>query len=465
MYPMQVVVSSFALVIGAGTALLSLPFATKTGTRMPLVDAFFTAVSATCVTGLTVVDTGTYFSTFGQLVVLACVQIGGLGLMTLTTVFVVLMGARLAIPDRIAIQQLFLHTPTNNIRKLITYIVLATFLVEAVGAVIFSVAWTLQGRFDSVGETVYRSVFHSITSFCNAGFSLDQDSIHRFYDDPVTLVVTSLLIIVGGLGFLVGLDLKSFVQQRFLRFRAKTRNVDPARLPRRPRLSVHSKFVLITGFALIVIGTLSYYIIERNGVFADMPAGTAWLNAYFSSVTTRSAGFSTVDFGGMSGAALLCTMVLMLIGGGPGSTAGGVKTSTFGLLIAFSISRWKGHKHLNAFGRTIPQLSIDRAAGVVIAISVLFVLGSSVLMATETYDLTSRESQNSFLSVMFETASAIGTTGLTMGRTAELGAASKLVCCLLMFLGRVGPLTLALAISRREKRVQFRYAEENIMIG
>src|SRR5918996_2169200 len=216
LHPTQVVILSFALVILIGTALLSLPFATRTGERMPLVDAFFTATSATCVTGLVVVDTGTAFSTFGQLVILTCIQIGGLGLMTLTTVFVVLVGRRVAIMDRIAVQESFHHTPTGNIRTLVKYIVVATLSIEAAGAAVLMLHWTMQGRFGSFGETAYSAVFHSISAFCNAGFSLQGDSLVGYRNDPLTIIVMSILITIGGLGFLVGLDIKEYVQQRYL---------------------------------------------------------------------------------------------------------------------------------------------------------------------------------------------------------------------------------------------------------
>ncbi len=464
--PTQIVILSFVLVIFLGTALLSLPQATATGERMPLVDALFTIVSATCVTGLIVVDTGTYFSTFGQLVILACIQIGGLGLMAFTTIFVVVLGQRVAITDRLAILQSFYHSPTANIGLLVRYILFTTLIVEAIGAVILTINWMLQARFSSFGETVYHAIFHSISAFCNAGFSLNADSMIGYSSDGVTLITMSLLIIVGGIGFLVAMDVKEYFDAMFRKRAVATRiHESVEQIVRRPRLSVHSKFVLITTASLLVIGTVSYYFLERNGLFADMSVGVAWLNAFFSSVTARTAGFNTFDYGAMSGAALLCTMVLMFIGASPGSAGGGVKTSTFGVLVAYSISRWRGHKHLNIFGRTIPQISIDRAAGVVISAVALLIIVSSVLMAIETYHMTSKESQVSFLPILFEAISAFGTVGLSMGETPKLGDAGKLVIALVMFLGRIGPLTLALAISPAQADKQFKYPEENIMVG
>jgi trk system potassium uptake protein len=464
--PTQIVIASFAFVITLGTILLSLPFATASGERMALVDAFFTAVSATCVTGLVVVDTGTYFSTFGQLVILFCIQVGGLGLMAFTTIFVVALGNRVAIADRLAIQQSFHHSPISNIKRLVKYIVSVTLLVETVGAIILTVHWTIQQRFATFGETVYSAIFHSVSAFCNAGFSLNADSLVGHHADGITVLTMSTLIIVGGIGFLVALDVKQYIQCLYSKRAAETRIHESIELiVRKPRLSVHSKFVLITTTALIIIGTVSYFILERNGLFADMPAGVAWLNAFFCSITPRTAGFNTVDYAGMSGAALLCTMVLMFIGASPGSAGGGVKTSTFGVLIAYSITRWLGHRNLNIFDRTIPQLSIDRAAGVVISAVALLIIVSSVLMAIQTYEMTSKFSQNSFLPILFESISAFGTVGLSMGETANLGMSGKIVIGIVMFLGRIGPLTLALAISPKPHEKQFRFPEENIMVG
>src|SRR5919106_1214130 len=466
LHPTQIVILSFALVILIGTALLSLPFASRSGERMPLLDAFFTATSATCVTGLVVVDTGTTFSLFGQLVILACIQVGGLGLMTLTTVFVVLAGRRVAIADRIAVQESFHHTPTGNIRTLVKYIIVATLSIEAAGAAVLMLHWTAQGRFGSFGETAYSAIFHSVSAFCNAGFSLHADSLVGYQNDSLTVILMSVLIIIGGLGFLVSLDIKGYVQQRYFEplWSSQVRERVQA-IRTRPRLSVHTKFVLTTTAALLLIGTVSYYFLERNGLFAGMSPQTIWLNAYFCSVTPRTAGFNTIDFAAMSGAGLLCTMVLMFIGASPGSTGGGVKTSTFGVLVAYSLSRWRGQAHLNAFNRTVPQVSIDRAGSVVIAAVVLVILAASVLMSTETIDLTSRASQTRFLSIAFETISAFGTVGLSMGETPTMSFAGKLLIAVVMFLGRIGPLSLALAISRRQRRAQYRYAEENIMVG
>ena len=459
--PARLVASSFAGVILLGTFLLSLPIATRSGDSIPVIDALFTAASATCVTGLIVYDTGTTFSLFGQIVILACIQIGGLGLMTFTTLFLVFAGRRMAIINRIALQESFYHTPTQQIRTLIRYIVVAAFTTEALGAIVLSVHWLITNRFDTVSETIYQAVFHSISAFCNAGFSLFSDSLTGFQRDPVVQFVMTSLIIAGGLGFLVVLDIEQYVKRMFFRrFFPGERSMSI-----RPRLGVHTKLVLITTFILLVIGTISYYFLERRGVFVHLSETEAWMNAYFCSVTPRTAGFNTVDYARMSGASLLCTMVMMFIGASPGSTGGGVKTSTFAALIGYAFMRWRGHARLHLFHRTIPQVALDRGAAIVIAGISLVIIASSVLMVTETYGDTPGESRRDMISILFETISAFGTVGLSMGATPLLTYAGKIVLTIVMFMGRIGPMTLALAISRKQGAVQYRYAEENIMVG
>ncbi len=322
----ELLILSFAAVIAAGTLLLSLPYATRTHVPLHTVDAFFTAVSATCVTGLVVFDVGSRLSLFGQLVVLSCIQVGGLGLMTLTTVFGVLLGHRLGVTDRAAIESSFHHSPGAPMSSLVRHVVVSTLLIEGAGAALLSFHWLAARRFPSVAETVYQAVFHAISAFCNGGFSLFAANLAGFQQDWVVLLVISTLIVLGGLGFLVGLDLRMFVHAAVDRWRLGP----DAAGHRRPRLAVHTRLVLIVTGGLIVVGTVSYYLIERERLFAGLGLGPALVNAYFCAVTPRTAGFNTVDFGAMTAGGLLCTMVLMMIGASPGSTGGGIKTSTFG---------------------------------------------------------------------------------------------------------------------------------------
>lgn len=464
--PAETVVLSFGGAIGVATLLLWLPISSATGESIRFIDAFFTAVSATCVTGLTVIDTGIHFSPFGELVILACIQIGGLGLMVFTTVFLMLTARRLRIADRVAVQESYSQGASSSIRNLVLYIVGATLVTEAIATVVLALHWWSDGRFDSLLTSFYYAAFHAVSAFCNAGFALFPDSAVRFQQDVLTQLVLTSLIVAGGVGFLVTLDVKQYLEQRYFRRHWSTEvEARVSAIRPRPRLSLHSKLVLITTGALLVIGTVSYYLLERNGVLAGMGTGYAWLNAYFTSVTARTAGFNTVDFSQMGGPALLCTMVLMFIGASPGSTGGGIKTSTFALLIVYAVTRWRGRTTVHAFGRTVPRESRDRAGAVVVLGVALVVLAASAMIAVETRGRTAEESQQLFLPVLFETVSAFGTVGLSLGHTPELTDWGRLILSVLMFMGRVGPLTLALAIGRREQREHYHYAEENIMVG
>lgn len=464
--PAQILVFSFAAVIATGTLLLMLPAASTSGTSLRFVDAFFTIVSATCVTGLAVVDTGSAFTTFGQLVILVCIQIGGLGFMTFTTVFLVALGKRLTIADRVLIQESFHHSPTGKLSTLIVYIFSATALTELVGTLLLTKRWLEQGLYTEFGDAFYSAAFHAISAFCNAGFSLFPDNLMRFQRDAFTQLVISALIVVGGLGFLTGLDLKEYLQQRlFIRFWPQAARQRVERMRPRPRLSLHTKFAVVTTAVLLLIGTVSFYVLERNGVLAGMSAATAWLNAWFCSVTPRTAGFNTVDYGQMSGPALLCTIVLMFIGGSPGSAAGGVKTTTFGLLLIYALFRWRGHESPHAFNRSIPQATLERATAVIVLAVGVIVLAVSALLAAEGRAGTAAESQARFLPLLFEGFSSFGTVGLSMGITPQLTDAGKLILCGLMFVGRIGPATVAMAVGTRKVQAKFRYAEENVMVG
>ena len=383
-HPAQLVAFSFAVVIMIATVLLSLPAASRTGQPIPFIDALFTATSATCVTGLVTLDIGTRFTLFGQIVILCCIQIGGLGLMAFTTVFSVALGRRLAIADRIAIQESFHHSPTGNLATLILYIVISTVITEAIGAVALAIWWSRTGVFDSFGSAVYPAIFHSISAFCNAGISLFSDGLVRLDNDPFSLGVFSALIIAGGLGFLVGLDVKEYIQQKYFAFLWSPRVRERVQAIRpRPRVSLHTKLVLAVTAALLVVGAVSYYGLERGGVLRDMTVGQAILNSWFCSVTARTAGFNSVDSGRFGGPALLCTMVLMFIGASPGSTGGGVKTSTFGVLIVYAMYRWRGHGVPHVFRRSIPAEAIDRATSVVVAAVAVVIVASSFLMGFE----------------------------------------------------------------------------------
>jgi trk system potassium uptake protein TrkH len=441
-------VASFALVIGLGALLLSLPVA-HAGGPVSLLDAFFTATSATCVTGLTVVDTGSRFSPFGQAVVLGLIQVGGLGLMTFAVFVGIALGGRVAFTERVVIQETMHHTATAGVRRLVRHVLVFTFLAEVAGALLL---W-LRFRGESVpGGAAWAAVFHAVSAFCNAGFSLFPDSLVRYRGDMPVNIVISGLVVLGGLGFLASMELRDHVVARLRRVRP-------------PQASLHTRLVLAVTVGLLAGGMLVYLSLEWDNVLAGMPLGERVLAAWFLSVTPRTAGFNTVDYGQMASQTLFFTIFLMFVGASPGSTGGGLKTTTFGLLVALVVARWRGRGRASVFHRTIPHAVMDRALLLAMLAWALVSLGIGLLAITATGDMPYLEERPRFVAMMFEAVSAFATVGLSTGITPTLAPGSKLVLIALMFVGRVGPLTLVLAMRPRTQRGRFRYAEENVMVG
>jgi len=435
-------------VILLGTLLLVLP-AAHAGEPLTLLDALFTATSATCVTGLTVVDTGSRFSPFGQAVVLGLIQVGGLGLMTFAVFAGMALGGHVAFTGRALIQDTMHHTPTVGVRRLVRHVVLFTLASELVGAVVL---WL---RFREIGPpraALWSSLFHAVSAFCNAGFSLHADSLTRFRSDLVVNLGVSGLVLLGGLGFLASIELR---EQLLSRLRRK----------RPPLPSLHTRLVLLMSGVLLAVAVVVYLVLEWDNVLRGLPLGERLLAAWFMAVTPRTAGFNTIDYGQATSESLFFTIFLMFVGASPGSTGGGIKTTTFGLLVALVVARWRGRGRASLFHRTIPHAVMDRALLLAILAWALVSLGVALLVAVETGGLPHQQASPGFLALMFEAVSAFGTVGLSTGITPQLAASSQLVLVALMFVGRVGPLTLVLAMGPREPRGRFRYAEENVMVG
>jgi trk system potassium uptake protein TrkH len=432
----------------AGTLLLSLPFA-RAGDPLALVDALFTATSAVCVTGLTVVDIGTRFSAAGQAVILALIQVGGLGLMTFAVFVGVVLGRRMAFTDRMVIQDSMHHTPKAGVGRLVRYVLSFTLVVEATGATLLWLRF--RGQFPA-GQAVWHSIFHAVSAFCNAGFGLLPDSFVRYRGDLLVNLAVTGLVVVGGLGFLVNMELWDQVSLRLRKIRP-------------PLPTLHTRLALTVTVALLLGSTVMFLALEWNNVLRGLPVGERLLAGWFQSVTPRTAGFNTVDFGRVSSDTLFFTMFLMFVGASPGSTGGGIKTTTFGLLVALVVARWRGHGRATLFHRTIPHAVMDRALTLALLASALVSLSVGLLVATETRGVPFGAAAPRFLALMFEAVSAFGTVGLSTGITASLSAAGKLVLMVLMYAGRVGPLTLVLAVGPRPDRGRFRYAEENVMVG
>jgi trk system potassium uptake protein TrkH len=447
--PPFVLVASFALLILLGALGLRFLPGLYTGTGMFMIDALFTATSAVCVTGLTVVDTATYFTFWGQLWVLLFIQLGGIGLLTLTTAIIGAIGGRVSIRSELCVA----GTKRADVRSMwhlagqVTRFTLAT---EAIGALALFLLWL--PRF-SVGDALWHAVFHSVSAFCNAGFSTFTTSLEGFHGDIATLVVISLLIIVGGLGYLILREIWSWWRTRPL-------------AGRRQRVSTHSFAALAVTAALLVFGTAFYLAFEGDGVLAGMDAGDRYANAWFLSVTARTAGFNAVPYGELGPSGGLLTMMLMFVGGSPGSTAGGVKTTTLAVLVALAWARMKARHDVAIHGRGVPQETIERSVSLTLLALIVLTLSFFVLTATMTAGVSAAEARAAFLPLGFEVMSAFCTVGLSMGITPALSAGGKLVIIFLMFVGRVGLFSFFSAILlRRRHAPPYRLASEDLIVG
>ena len=451
--PTRLLVMSFIVVIAAGTLLLTFPRATTDHEGADLVDAVFTSTSATCVTGLIVMNTRhddraapelRSFSSFGELVILVLIQIGGLGIMTLSGAVVVLLGRRLTMRSRGLLQNLVDEDSGHGMVQTIRSIVIMTFAVEGVGALLLFLL--LGEEVPDAGPRAWVAVFHSVSAFCNAGFSLWSDSLMRLRDSVAVNAVISVLIILGGLGFsVVGATIS--LGGRF--------GVGAKRTAR--RFPVHAHLVLVTTFGLLLAGTIAWYFLEFGRSLDGMSVPEKLLASFFQSVTLRTAGFNTVDFAEIGRVTVIVSVVFMIIGGSPGGTAGGIKTSTLAVLVLSVRSMVRGHDEVEIRGRTIPRAIIYKSVAIVVIAFSTFLVVLALLLLTQP--------ELPFEALVFETASALGTVGLSMGITAKLTTVGKLLIVLLMFVGRLGPLTLAVAVGEGAERRRVRYPEARIAVG
>jgi trk system potassium uptake protein TrkH len=439
--PAQLFVLSFAFVILMGTLLLMLPEAT-TGRSINIVDALFTATSATCVTGLVVVDTGSYFTFFGQIVTLILIQIGGLGLMTVTTFFSLILGRNMSIRESVFISSTLNIKTLSKASNLIISTLAVTLLFEFLGVIWLNIAWS--GKDFEWGSVTYYSIYHSISAFCNAGFSLFANNLEDYKGDFIVNMTITSLIIFGGLGFIVIMNLLHFFKFRIFK---------------KERLSLHTKIVLILTAILILGGALLTLATEWNNGLAEQPLSTKLMGSYFYSVTPRTAGFNTINMTSLTNACYFMTIILMFIGASPGGTGGGIKTSTFGVFLVTIWSMLKGRTQVEIFKRSIPK-DIVTSALLLTTLTLMFLsVFAFVLLVTE---------DAAPIHIFFELFSAFGTVGLSAGITPNLTTIGKLIIIATMFIGRVGPLTMVLAISqiRQQRRsAEYQYPEESVMIG
>ncbi|MBW1786834.1 MAG: hypothetical protein JRK53_09510 [Deltaproteobacteria bacterium] len=443
--PARVAVSAFFLLIWIGTALLLLP-CSAAGRNLGFVDALFTSTSAACVTGLVVMDTGTALSLFGQVVVLGLIQAGGLGIMTFSTFLLLLVGRRPSLTEQIVVQDSFALSGDRTFASVLRDVFLFTAVIELIGACLLVPKFVSQTGW---AEALYLSIFHAVSAFCNAGFSLFSDSLTAYRDDWLTNLTVCLLIVSGGIGFLVLSELK----RGFPLNRRAWRH-----------LSLHTKIVLSATFLLIVLGALAFVHMEWDNTLSGLSGPERVLAACFQSVTARTAGFNTLPFDLMANETLFVIIVLMFIGASPGSCGGGIKTTTLSSLILLGVSRLRGYERPRAFKRTISMESMGKAVSMVMVSIVVVTLGAMLLLMTELGDTSHPASRGKFIELLFETVSAFGTVGLSTGVTATLSTAGKLIVTAIMFVGRLGPLVIGVAVARH-KAPDISFAEETIMIG
>lgn len=437
----RIIAMGYLMVILAGTLLLLLPISTSAGEKTGVLTALFTAASATCVTGLVVVDTGTHWTAVGHLVIITMIQIGGLGFMTMGILLAMALKKRISLRARGLLQESMNYMQMGGIIRLVKTAFLGTLLFEGAGAVL------LAARFIPVfgiGRGILYGLFHSISAFCNAGFDLmggysgEYSSFVEFYGDILINLVLMALVILGGIGFFVWSD----VRQNKFHFK---------------KYMLHTKITLVVTAVLLAGGTVLYYLFENENLLAGMSVKDKLLASAFSSVTARTAGFNTIDTGGLTNASKLLTMVLMFIGGSPGSTAGGIKTVTMLVLVIYVWSNLRESKGVNIFHRRLDDDVIRKASNVVV-ISLLLAVASIIFICFRQPSLPVED-------VMFEVFSAIGTVGMSTGLTRDLSTSSRIVVILLMYCGRIGSMSFALSFTERKKVPPVQMPVEKIMIG
>jgi len=442
-HPGRKAIVYFVVGIVVGAILLALPISAA-GERISVVDALFTATSAICVTGLTVVDTGHDYSLFGQVVILVLIQLGGIGIMTFATALLLMAGAKLSFTHHLGLSESYGAGSRYNLRHILTAVMIATFSMELLGAV--ALFFKFHQQFPA-GQAAYVAVFHSISAFCNAGFSTFSNSLENYRGDTYVIVVFSVLIVSGGLGFAV-------IGEAYARARNKS-----------SRLSLHTKLCLTVTALLLVLGTIGFITTEYENTFKDAGLVDTVGDAFFQSVTARTAGFNTLSQRSLSEVSLLLTMLLMFIGACPGSTAGGIKTTTVAIILMLVYNRFRGRESVSAFKRSISRDSINRALTVVLLAVLVVVSMFALLMFAADRPVAHRLSHGWFVDNLFEVISAFGTVGLSLGMTSHIDTFGKIVLIVTMFIGRVGLLTLAFALARSPVRGEIVYAEEPVTVG
>ena len=458
--PTQTLIASFLVLIISGASLLMLPRA-STGENLNFVDALFTATSATCVTGLIVKDTGRDFSLMGQVVILTLIQLGGLGIVIFGAVFALLLGQAFSLRESAAMQDLLSARTLSQIGNMIAFIFIGTVFIEAIGAVSLFGMWNdIPGRITDIHQKWFYSIFHSVSAFCNAGFSLFNKSFIEYNRSWQVYLVVCPLIILGGLGFSVLYDLVNIAADRVKRFFKKLFYKQyrlSMEMPKRLRLQ--TKIVLSVSTCLILLGMLAILLFERYAGQGNPTEHSNILDALFQSITARTAGFNTVDVSAMSASSKFVLILLMFIGGSPGSTAGGIKTVTLAVVIMTAVAALRKRQEVEMFKRSVRIVVVGRAITVTFLFAVVLFVGGLALSITE--------NSNGFTmsDIMFEAGSALGTVGLSTGITPSLTTVGKLIIIATMLIGRLGPLTLLAALTFNIKPARYNYPDEAVIVG
>ena len=433
----QILAGGFFIIILIGAVILNMGFSSAKGESIGFLDALFTSTSSVCVTGLIVADTGTYWSDFGKFVIMLLIQIGGLGFMTIATLGVIISGEKLSYSKKLLIQDSLSSEKTSDIIKFCKKIILVSLFIELVGAICLSIAFVPE--FGFVKGICY-GIFHSVTAFCNAGFDImgNFSSLTAYFNNPIVNISIMLLIILGGLGFSTIFDINR--KRAFKKFRLNT------------------KIILITTAILIVIPTFLFFIFEMNNpkTLGSMNFGEKILASLFQVVSPRTAGYNTIELSQMYDSTKFLTIILMFIGGAPASTAGGLKTTTFALIIISVYCLFKQKSEIEIFGRTVPFKNLNKALVSLVIGFTLVITGTMIILSYSDFD---------FLTVLYEVTSAYATVGLTLGITTKLNAVCKITLIILMFMGRVGSLTVLYSFIKTDSKKKYKYPKEEINIG
>jgi len=457
--PTTTLIASFLVLILAVAGLLMLPRSAE-NQNLCFVDALFTATSATCVTGLIVKDTGSDFSVMGQIIILTLIQLGGLGIIVFGAVFSLLLGQALTVRESVAMQDLLSARTVSKIGNMIAFIFVATIIIEALGALALFTMWdNVPNHIDSAQQQWFCTIFHSVSAFCNSGFSLFSDSLSSYKELYGPYTVICPLIILGGLGFVVLYDLANILADKIKRLMKrilKKQSLFNTGLPK--KMHLQSKIVLTVSAALILLGTAAILLLEHHAV-GSQGHNITLADAFFQSVTARTAGFNTINIEQLSPLSRNILVMLMFVGGSPASAAGGIKTVTLAIVIMTAVTALRKRRHVEIFNRSIRLVVVGRAVTVMLLFLCVLLAASFALGITE--------SANNFTAeqITFETASALGTVGLTCGITPFLTSTGKLIIIAVMLIGRLGPLTLLAALTFNIKPVRYSYPEEAIIVG